>query len=263
MFGTTQSEIKVWDVQSQSCVSEFRAKSTHPIVTDVCHCTSNNIAAVSSVSNNVVQNGTPSSSVQLWSIDHRGANHELISEKDDGGEVTKIVMDNTGTFLVSGSTDGIVRVYDMETHKKVRQFNAHMEGGVGGVLYHDNGKVLVTCGRTDGNILDWDLRDFSNGPKVVRRYTGATMATNVEHCRNLDMSYDPSSTYLMTASNTGAGVLYKTMKKSPIQRLESHLAPVVTVDWMPWRTSNQSLSFALTGSLDGTMRIWTLQPNVL
>ena len=67
-------------------------------------------------------------------------------------------MDGSGALLVTGSTDGIVRMYDTATNQKIRQFNAHMEGGVGGVLYHKDGQVLVTCGRTDGNILDWDVR---------------------------------------------------------------------------------------------------------
>tara|TARA_B100000795_G_scaffold207722_1_gene161212 strand:- start:433 stop:702 length:270 start_codon:yes stop_codon:yes gene_type:complete len=88
------------------------------------------------------------------------------------------------------------------------------------------------------------------------------MATSIEESCHLDMRYDPSSTYLMTGSNSGAGVLYKTMKKSPIQKFENHLAPVVAVDWMPCVSKNPTTSFALTASLDGTMRIWTLKSKV-
>ena len=82
-------------------------------------------------------------------------------------------MDGSGALLVTGSTDGIVRMYDTATNQKIRQFNAHMEGGVGGVLYHKDGQVLVTCGRTDGNILDWDVRDrkYSSEESVHREWS--------------------------------------------------------------------------------------------
>ena len=168
MFGTTQSEIKVWDISKQCFSTEFRTKSSHPIVTDVCHHSSTNVAAVSSIKKTAwdlattykTRNDTSSnhslSSVQLWRVDHRDLSHELISD-DSNGCVTKIVMNNNGTSLVTGSTDGIVRIYDIQTHTKIHSFNAHMDGGgVGGLIYR-NDSILVTCGRKDGNILDWDV----------------------------------------------------------------------------------------------------------
>ena len=82
-------------------------------------------------------------------------------------------MNRRGNLLATGSDDGRVRLYDIETKKKLIDFEAHNDG-VGGVLFHgDNDAVLVTCGSVDGNILDWDIRDMSVGPAVVRRYTGA------------------------------------------------------------------------------------------
>jgi WD40 repeat protein len=240
MFGTTQSEIKVWDISKQCFSTEFRTKSSHPIVTDVCHHSSTNVAAVSSIKKTAwdlattykTRNDTSSnhslSSVQLWRVDHRDLSHELISD-DSNGCVTKIVMNNNGTSLVTGSTDGIVRIYDIQTHTKIHSFNAHMDGGgVGGLIYR-NDSILVTCGRKDGNILDllfllfllssssnffintttilcnYKIRDLLKGPKVVRRYTGATMnnKNDVYHNYHLDMRYNSSSTYLLTGSNHG------------------------------------------------------------
>jgi WD40 repeat protein len=276
MFGTTQGEIKVWDVYTMSCVNEFRAKSTHPIVTDVCHSARHHVAALSSIapttssmssssSSSSSSNRSTLSSVQLWSLEHHsGVNHELIND-GDSGRVTKIVMNRRGNLLATGSDDGRVRLYDIETKKKLIDFEAHNDG-VGGVLFHgDNDAVLVTCGSVDGNILDWDIRDMSVGPAVVRRYTGAPRINDPRMGRGgsderMDMRYDPTKTFLLTGSRkNGAGMLYKTMKKSPIQMLENHLAPVVAVDWMPWKMKHQSISHALTGSLDGSLCIWTLK----
>jgi len=296
MFGTTQSEIKVWDIHTQAYVTEFRTKSSHPLVTDVCFSQAHNIAAVSSITRggwmaaqtgalhkagNSNGNGSGgssggrrsplSSSVQVWSVDHRGLSHELMNNSNggngDGGCVTKMVMNGQGTTLVTGSTDGVVRMYDIDTHQEIHAFNAHMDGGgVGGLVYRPGkggeNEVLVTCGRSDGNILDWDIRDLKTGPKVVRRYTGATMNDRNEqhHNYHLDMRYDASSNYLMTGSKGGRGVLYKTFKKSPIDYFGHHHNSVVAVDWMPvWTIGHDSaMSFALTGSLDGSMCIWSL-----
>ena len=79
-----------------------------------------------------------SSSVQVWSVDHRGLSHELMGggrggkngNGGDGGCVTKMVMNGQGTTLVTGSTDGVVRMYDIDTHQEIHAFNAHMDGGV-------------------------------------------------------------------------------------------------------------------------------------
>ena len=96
----------------------------------------------------------PLSSVQLWSVDHRGLSHDLMTSggsgsggTGSGGCVTKIAMNGQGTTLVTGSTDGVVRMYNCETQQQVHAFDAHMEGGgVGSVMYKGRDEnVLVTC----------------------------------------------------------------------------------------------------------------------
>ena len=66
--------------------------------------------------------------------------------------------------------------------------------------------------------------------------------------------------YALYFYDIGYGVLYKTSKKSPIQTigLSKLNSSIVTVDWMP-NIMAQSMSYALTGSLDGTMNIWSLK----
>ena len=93
-----------------------------------------------------------------------------------------------------------------------------------------HGNVLVSIGASDNNIFEWDLRKISE-PKINRRYVGPTCKM-MPHpsAHRIDGVFDPSGNFLLTAAGTSRALLYKRMRKSPVQWLGGHNGAVVAVD---------------------------------
>ncbi len=58
-------------------------------------------------------------------------------------------------LLATGSSNGIVRLWDVSTGQRVHTFDAH-PGGVAALAFATRGSTLVTAGE-DGSVLVWDL----------------------------------------------------------------------------------------------------------
>ena len=86
----------------------------------------------------------------------------------EGGEVNSVSVSADGSRAVSGSEDGVVRVWDLETGACTAELEGHT-GPVRAVSMTPNGSRVVS-GSEDGEVRIWDL-DIVEG-----RYTNAKVA---------------------------------------------------------------------------------------
>ena len=77
------------------------------------------------------------------------------STNDDNGTTTSVIIPATGPRLISGSWDGIVKIWDLVTGCCVGTLKAH-DRSVNAIALSGDGKYLFT-GSTDGKIKIWDL----------------------------------------------------------------------------------------------------------
>lgn len=73
-------------------------------------------------------------------------------------EITAIVFDSTGNNLVIGSTDNLIRIWDMKTGKIVHQMSGH-HAEISTIMYSANGKYLISSSY-DGSIILWDASTY-------------------------------------------------------------------------------------------------------
>jgi WD40 repeat protein len=90
-----------------------------------------------------------------------------------------------GKTLATGSNEGFVRLWDIETGEAYRTWQPSERGAIESVAYSPDGKILAT-GNTEGNIMLWDaesaklLRTMSEEPLVrhlVFSPDGATLVS--------------------------------------------------------------------------------------
>ena len=74
-----------------------------------------------------------------------------------------IAFSPDGTLLASASADESIRIWEVETGRKLRTFYGHLKS-VGDVAFHPRGKILVSIGLGDGVKL-WDV---DQGVELVR-----------------------------------------------------------------------------------------------
>ena len=71
-----------------------------------------------------------------------------------GDEVSSVAFSTDGTLIVSGSRDGLVRVWDASTGKELNVLNGHTDS-VNSVTFSTDGKHIVS-GSHDNSVRLWD-----------------------------------------------------------------------------------------------------------
>ena len=152
---------------------------------------------------------------------------------------------------LSGSDDGTVRLWDLETGREIRRFEGHTDT-VTSVALAPDGRWAVS-GSSDHTVRVWDLQTGRD----CRRLAGHTSWIN-------SVAVSGDGRRLLTGSGgevinghfqDGADLtlrLWDVDSGIELCRLTGHRAPVTTV------SLSADGRLALSGSLDGTIRLWKL-----
>lgn len=78
----------------------------------------------------------------------------------DSSGFTSTQIHPDGMIVATGSSGGVVRVWDVKSQSKVADFEGHT-GGISSMSFSENGYYFATAAQ-DSTIKLWDLRKLEN-----------------------------------------------------------------------------------------------------
>jgi len=147
--------IKIWNFKTGECVRTFRDHD-HVIETiefSNSHSAEANLKTLTDVK---ATNGTKEEAASDDAS--KAENADLESKKDDGSTPT-------GAYLVSGSRDKTIRIWEVSTGRCLKVLNGH-DNWVRSVVFHPSGRYLLSSA-DDKSIRVWDLTKNARMCKVL------------------------------------------------------------------------------------------------
>jgi Tol biopolymer transport system component len=104
------------------------------------------------------------------------------------GIVIRAIFSPDGKNILTGSNDGIARLWDARTGEMLREFKGHTDRNTG-LDFSPDGKLIVT-GSPDKTARLWDVQTT----KEVRKFTGHTGGVR-------GVTFSPDGKYILTGSD--------------------------------------------------------------
>ncbi|KAM9471122.1 protein NEDD1 isoform 1-T1 [Clarias gariepinus] len=148
--------LKIWDATSMSVVEQFNPHSaSHPLA-QMCWSSSNQyIVSASSIGDKLVVTSLKSSPVPVM-------------ELAEGKKQTRVALNSTSQFLVSGGLDNTVNIWDLKTKRLHRSLKDHKEEVT--CVSFNGGDSYIASGSTSGDIIlhsittNLSSKAFGHGP---------------------------------------------------------------------------------------------------
>ena len=170
--------------------------------------------------------------VQCYSVEDGMQLHETI---DVHATIQPAEISSDGTFFVTGSTDGIVRIFALDTFTLMHEMKHGSE--INAVAISPNGREVVSAGE-DHVLRVWDVE------------TGVQLRELTGHTNEVMMvTYSPDGEQLLTASLDFTARIWNAKNGSLVHKL-SHQGEVLDIAITP------DGSWIATGSRDRTAVIW-------
>jgi WD40 repeat protein len=188
------------------------------------------------------------------------------SNSHECSQVNSIVLTHNANMLVSGGADGMVRVWDTRTSQAMVGWSAHALSAVSCLRLCADETTVLSAG-LDGSITEWSLHRMG---KVLRELVlpvrppaasaGPAYASSVGFLARPEFALDPRNKFAALSEGFGWRVadgldtlprafLYDLSKPLPVQAIQGHAGPVLSVDWHP------SADLIATASVDHTARL--------
>ncbi len=156
------------------------------------------------------------------------------------GSLQVMTLSADGRFILTGgSQDLLVRLWDVQTTKELRQFAGHL-GNIEVVALSADGKYGAS-GDTNGQLKLWDLQTGN----LVRQFFGHT-----DFVRGL--SFFPDGKRLLSASDDKTLRLWDLATGLELKRLTGH------TNYINSLSVNRAGTRAFSGGIDMTARLWDL-----
>ncbi len=154
--------------------------------------------------------------------------------------VNTVAFDPSGRSLVTASSDGTARTWDVATGTERSVLQGHGHWVATGVS-DASGRLIVTAS-ADGTARLWDA---ASG-------TGQRTLVPEDHQRHalVTASFDPAGKVLVTAGNDGLPRLWDATSGVQLRRLEGHSGLVTSASF------ESTGARLVTAGADGTVRVW-------
>ncbi|KAF4091186.1 hypothetical protein AMELA_G00034120 [Ameiurus melas] len=203
--------LKIWDSTSMSVVEQFNPHSASYPLAQVCWSSSNQyIVSASSIGDKLVVTSLKSSPVPVM-------------ELAEGKKQTRLALNSTSQFLVSGGLDNTVNIWDLKTKRLHRSLKDHKEEVT--CVSFNGGDSYIASGSTSGDIIlhsittNLSSKAFGHGPN--------------EPVHDLKYSLMKRS-LLGSVSDSGSVVLWDTNTQKELHTFEgAHKAPASGLAFSP------------------------------
>lgn len=160
------------------------------------------------------------------------------------GPVWSVAVSPNGRAVVTGNTDGAIRLLHLRTGKLLKTLYGH-SGAVWSVAVSANGRAIAS-GSADGTIKVWNL------------YTGKLERTFYGHTAGVfSVAFSPDGKAIASVGKDKTVKLWQVDTGIELETLKGHSDGVQSVAFAP---NGQTLA---TGSDDGTVCLWNWQTGEL
>jgi WD40 repeat protein/tetratricopeptide (TPR) repeat protein len=166
-------------------------------------------------------------------------NREVLRLTGHEGWVTSVAVTPDGQYVVSGSRDNTVRLWELATGKEVRRFTGH-EWGVRSVAVTPDGQYVVS-GSWDNTVRLWDR---ATGQEL-RRFTGHDDSA-------WSVAVTPDGQYVVSGSSDKTVRVWDVATGKEVRRFTGHEGLVLSVAVTP------DGKYVVSGSGNETVRVWDL-----
>lgn len=160
----------------------------------------------------------------------------------DNIDVASVAWSPDGQRILTGGSDSTARIWDMHNGQLLQAFGGHA-APINAVAWSPDGQHIL-IGNDDNTASIWDLQTGQR--RILRGHTDKVLA----------VAWSPNGKLILTGSADKTARVWDAANGKPIRRLTGHISRVLAVAWNP--DSNQ----VLTGSDDRTARIWRLDEQV-
>ena len=221
-------EVMLWDIETQTPIATL---SGHRLW----------VSSVAFSPDGTIAFRSRDEAVVLW--DFETGNVATLEEKS-GRESRllkplSVAFSRDGTVLASGATDGIIRLWDVETQTSIATLSGHRLW-VSSVAFSHDGTVLAS-GAGDETVKLWDVE------------TQTLIATLSGHTRRVTCVAFSRGGILASGSIGGTIKLWDVATRDLIASLEGHTSWIRSVSFSP--DGNTLVS----GSRDGTVKLWDVE----
>ena len=152
-----------------------------------------------------------------------------------------------GRFIVSGSWDGTLKLWDAETGAELRTLVGHI-GSVTAAAFSPDGRFVIS-GSGDDTLKMWDTE------------TGAELRTLAGHTNPvLAASFSPDGRFIVSGSSDDTLKLWPVLREVEVERDAEISAELRTLAGHAGGVNAATLSpdgrFIVSGSEDGTLKLW-------
>ncbi|MBL7128352.1 MAG: caspase family protein [Ignavibacteria bacterium] len=112
----------------------------------------------------------------------------IVVQTGHTSKVTSVCFSPDGNYILSGSSDKTVKLWDISNGKEIRNFTGHTRS-VNSVCFSPDGKFVLS-GSGDGTLKLWDI---SNG-KEIRTFDGSTTGVN-------SVCFSPDGKYILSGGD--------------------------------------------------------------
>ena len=143
-------------------------------------------------------------------------------------------------YLVSGSNDGTVRIWDVESNTLMQTLKGH-KGWVRSVDYSPDGRYLVSSS-SDQTVRIWNV-EKNIQMQTLKGHEGGV----------LSVEYSPDSKYLVSGGSDQTVRIWDVESATLVQALKGHKGVVRSVKYSP------DGEYVASSSEDKTVRIWDVE----
>jgi WD40 repeat protein len=162
-------------------------------------------------------------------------NHERVVIAHQSG-VLCVAVTGDGSRVATGTSDGVVRIWDAATGAKVKELVPGHQGPVNGLAFSSDGSKVLSAS-ADKTARVWDL---GTGRFIKLEHPGSALSVAI----SLD------NRRIATGSEDTKARLWDAQNGKLITELAGHSGPVVSV------ALNGKGSTVVTGSSDGKAKVW-------